>query len=101
MEALDALLTRVSVPRLHDPAPDAAQRAAWLARRGATLDGDRLTLPLPQPSQLAPLLAELAQQGVTPRQLQYGVSRLEEIYLGLLAGECDEGDTPGDGERPR
>ncbi|KHL70625.1 MULTISPECIES: nitroreductase family protein [Pseudomonas] len=26
MEALDALLTRVSVPRLHDPAPDAAQR---------------------------------------------------------------------------
>lgn len=26
MEALDALLTRVSVPRLHDPAPDEAQR---------------------------------------------------------------------------
>ena len=73
-----------------EQAPSETQRALWLAHPGAALDGDRLTLPLPDPAQLAPLLTELAQSGLTPQQLQYGVSRLEEIYLELLADGEEE-----------
>ncbi len=100
-DSVAALLGERRERQLHlllETAPTDAQRSAWLARPGAAIDGNRLTLPLPEPALLAPLLAELTQSGLTPRQLQYGVSRLEEVYLELLADERDDNEA-SDGQR--
>ena len=69
---------------LAQPLPAAAQ-AALATWQPVTADGLRWTLSLPGgASQIGDVLSLLAGAGVTIEQLQFGVTRLEQIYLGLL-----------------
>ncbi|GFM64696.1 nitroreductase family protein [Pseudomonas lijiangensis] len=78
MEALDVLLNRVSVPRLVDPAPDAAQREILFGAALRSPDHGQLrpyrfiTVEGPARERMGELLAEALQQGggeITPQAL--------------------------------
>ncbi|MBX8555424.1 nitroreductase family protein [Pseudomonas cichorii] len=78
MEALDVLLNRVSVPRLVDPAPDAAQREILFGAALRSPDHGQLrpyrfiTVEGPARERMGELLVEALQQGggeITPQAL--------------------------------
>ena len=77
MEALDALLNRVSVPRLTDPAPNAAQREALFQAALRAPDHGQLrpwrflTIEGQGREKLASCLPKPCRAGATPARLRW------------------------------
>lgn len=89
-ERMEHLLQRGGVKQLQlllrEPPPKAL-RAALAPFAPQPLGATRWTLHLQQgAAQLPQILALLAQHGAAVEQLQFGVSRLEQVYMALLEG---------------
>lgn len=72
---------------LLDRAPDVAQRQALSTLGQLECEGARLRLQLHHDSDAATLTQAVQAQGLQIRQMQFGVNRLEDVYLNLTRRE--------------
>jgi len=83
------LLARTQQKILHlelaEPVP--AEATALITHASGSLHHGRAELPLQNPADLPDLLTKLQAAGCAPSQVRYGDTRLEQIYLDLLAGK--------------